>query len=104
MAQADVLTPAGEVRTRQGTFLNAGSGERPRVYGVVATRVVVSLFLRDRDARQRLITRPTSIRESLEERRHESGNAQLKEAERGADAPVGQVVSAEGRTGESRNW
>lgn len=28
MAQADVLTPAGEVRTRQGTFLNTGSWER----------------------------------------------------------------------------
>jgi hypothetical protein len=26
MAQADVLTPAGEVRTRQGTFPNTGSG------------------------------------------------------------------------------
>ena len=25
MAQADVLTPAGEVRTRQGTFPNTGS-------------------------------------------------------------------------------
>ncbi len=24
MAQADVLTPAGEVRTRQGTFPNTG--------------------------------------------------------------------------------
>ena len=28
MAQADVLTPAGEVRTRQGTFPNTGSSER----------------------------------------------------------------------------
>jgi NADPH:quinone reductase-like Zn-dependent oxidoreductase len=27
MAQADVLTPAGEVRTRQGTFPNTGSGD-----------------------------------------------------------------------------
>lgn len=27
MAQADVLTPAGEVRTGQGTFPNTGSGE-----------------------------------------------------------------------------
>jgi hypothetical protein len=27
MAQADVLTPAGEVRTRQGTFPNTRSGE-----------------------------------------------------------------------------
>jgi hypothetical protein len=29
MAQADVLTPAGEVGTRQGTFPNTGAREVP---------------------------------------------------------------------------
>jgi len=31
MAQADVLTPAGEVRTRQGTFPSAGTSGSPAV-------------------------------------------------------------------------
>jgi hypothetical protein len=39
MAQADVLTPAGEVRTRQGTFPNTGSPD-PAAAPDVKTRTV----------------------------------------------------------------